>query len=117
MRYFFYAIVVQIQEDECGQADQVLNFRNVIVLQVQKSEALLSFQEGHVGQLSLVEVQPIRIGISLRWLPVDDEHTWNLRQLCKYDLVFVFDPAHYSVFEEVAVTFIFFVRREFCRGI
>ena len=45
---FLYLIIVQVKEDQIWEGDQVLNFSDMVVLQVEQTEALLSFQKGHV---------------------------------------------------------------------
>jgi len=58
-------IVVKIQEDQSRQAHQVFNFLNVVMLKIEQTEAFLTLQERHVSEVSLVQVQPIGVGVSL----------------------------------------------------
>jgi hypothetical protein len=61
-----------------------------------------------VAQLALVKLQALWVCRSLAWLAVNYEHSWDLGQLGKDDLVFFLDPADDSVCEQVPVPFVFF---------
>lgn len=52
--YLFDLVIVEVQENETWQRDKVLYLSDMIVLEVQKSESLLTFEEGHMRELSLV---------------------------------------------------------------
>ena len=64
-------------------------------------------------EIALVEVEPVRVGIALRRLPVDHEHARDLRQLGKNNLVFVFYSANDTVLKKVSITFVFFTSCKF----
>lgn len=65
VRDFLDVIVVEIQENKCWQTYQIFNFLNMIVLQIEKTKPLLALKQRHMRQVSLVQVEPVRIGIPL----------------------------------------------------
>ena len=67
-----------------------------------------------MSQISFIEVKPVGICIPLRGLPIDDQNAWNLRELSKNDLVFIFNSSDDSVFQKVSVSLILFTRCELC---
>ena len=78
------------------------------MLQIKQSKPLFALKERHVGKFALVELKSLRIGCSFTWLSVDDEDARDLRELCKYNLVVVFDLSHDSIGEEISVALIIF---------
>lgn len=109
MSDLFDLVVIEVKENETRQRHQVFDLGNVVMLQVQQAEALLSFQQGHVWELALVEVQSLGVHVTLRGLPIDHEDSWNLWQFGKDDLVFVLHSTHDSVLQEVAISLILLV--------
>ena len=59
-----------------------------------------------MGQFSLVELQTFRVCGPLARLSVDYEHTRDLGKLGEDDLVFVFNTSHYTVREQISVSFV-----------
>ena len=116
VRDLFDVVVVKIQEDQSWQTNQVLDFLDVVVLEVQKTKTLLTFEQRHVCEVPLVEVEPVGIGVPLRRLPVHHEHSWNLRELSEDDLVFIFNSSDDTVFQQVSISLIFFTCSEFYRN-
>ena len=64
MRYLLNVIVVQVKENQSWQAYKIFNFLDMIVLKVEQAETLLSLKQGHVSEISLIEVQSIWVSIS-----------------------------------------------------
>ena len=62
-----------------------------------------------MSEFSFVEIEAVGVGIALRWLTVDHEDTWDLRQLSEYYFVFVFNSPDDAILEQVPIPFIFFV--------
>ena len=85
------------------------------MLKIEQPQAFLSLEQGHVGQFSLVQVEPLWVRVSLRRFSVDDKDTWDLGKLCKDDFVFVFHSANDAVLQKVAIPLIVFVLGEFFR--
>ena len=48
MRNFFDAIIVEIQEDQSWKTHEILDFANVIMLEIQQSQSFLSFKKWHM---------------------------------------------------------------------
>ena len=61
-----------------------------------------------MGQLSLVQLESFRIRGPLTWLSVDNEDARDLWELCKDDLVVVFDLSDDPVGKEVTVPLVIF---------
>lgn len=59
-----------------------------------------------MGQFSLVELQTFRVCGPFARLSVDYEHTRDLGKLGEDDLVFVFNTSHYTVREQISVSFV-----------
>lgn len=78
----------------------------MVVLQIEQTQALFALEQGHMGELTLVQIQTFGVGGALRGLTVHDEHAWDLWQFSEDDLVVVLDAAHDSVLEQVAVALI-----------
>ena len=76
------------------------------MLQVKQTESLLSLQQRHVGELSLVKLQSLRVCIPLAWLSVDDKDARDLWQLSKDDLVVILNHAHNTVCEQISVSLV-----------
>ena len=59
-------------------------------------------------QFTLIELEALWVGRSLARFAIDYQDAWNLRQLCKDDLVLVFDAPHDAVCEQVAISLVVF---------
>jgi len=66
-----------------------------------------------VSQVSLVQNQPVGVGVSLAGLAVDDEDAGDLRQLGEDDLVLVLDAADDAVLQQVAVPLVLLAGGQF----
>ena len=64
MRYLLNVIVVQVKKNQSWQAYKIFNFLDMIMLEVEQAETLLSLKQGHVSEVSLIEVQSIWVSIS-----------------------------------------------------
>ena len=84
------------------------------MLQVQEAKTLLTFEQRHVSQITLIEVKSIGICIPFRRLPIDNQNAWNLRKLSKNNLVFIFNSSDDSVFQKVSISLVLLTRCEFC---
>lgn len=62
-----------------------------------------------MGQVALVQVEALGVGVALAGLTIDDEDSGDLGQLSKDDLVLILDPTHDAVLEEVTVPLIVLV--------
>ena len=106
MRDLLDLVVIKVEENQIGQRDKVLNLCDMIMLQVEETEALLSFKKRHVRQVALVEIEPFGVGLALTRLAVHDEHAGDLRQLREDDFVLVFHASDDSVLEQVSIALI-----------
>lgn len=50
----FDVVVVEVKENQVGQAHKVLDSRDQVVLKVEQAQAFLSLEKGHMRQLSLI---------------------------------------------------------------
>jgi hypothetical protein len=62
-----------------------------------------------MSQVTFVQIETLRICISLRWFPVDYQDTWDLGKLSKNYLVLILNSSYYSIFEQIAISFIVFI--------
>jgi hypothetical protein len=60
-------------------------------------------------QITFVQIETLRICISLRRLSVDNQDTWNLGKLSKNYFVLILYSSYYSIFEQVAISFVVFI--------
>ena len=60
-------------------------------------------------QITFVQIETLRICISLRRLSVDNQDTWNLGKLSKNNFVLILYSSYYSIFEQVAISFVVFI--------
>lgn len=60
-------------------------------------------------QFAFVQLQSIGILIPLAGFAIHDQHTLDLWEFCKNDLVLIFYAADSSIFEEVAVALVIFI--------
>lgn len=62
-----------------------------------------------MSQITFVQIETLRICISLRRLSVDNQDTWNLGKLSKNYFVLILYSSYYSIFEQVAISFVVFI--------
>ena len=61
-----------------------------------------------MGELSLIELETLRVSTSLAWLSIDNEDSWDLGELSKDDFVVVLDHTHDTIGQEISVSLIIF---------
>lgn len=62
-----------------------------------------------MSQITFVQIETLRICISLRRLSVDNQDTWNLGKLSKNYFVLILYSSYNSIFEQVAISFVVFI--------
>jgi len=65
-------------------------------------------------KFSFVKLKSFGIRGSFTRLAVDYQHPWDLRKLCKNDLVLVFYAPHNAIGEQVPVPFVIFTLVQAC---
>ena len=79
-------VVMEVEVEQVGQRNQVLNLTDLVVLEGKHLQLLLSLQQRHVAQLQSIQIQLLDVGLTLHWPPVADPDIGDLRQFGEDDI-------------------------------